>query len=68
MPLVKCKCGRYTQNGIFCTSCQKSSSMDVVYYAIDDDIEEEEELDELGFRIITDLEGYATEYDEDEED
>ncbi len=64
MPLTKCKCGRYTQNGVFCVSCQKSSSIDVVYYAPDDDIEEEEELDELGFRIITDLEGYATEYDE----
>jgi hypothetical protein len=67
MSLVKCKCGRYTNNGILCTSCQKSSSLDVVYYA-PEEAEEEEELDELGFRIINDLEGYATEYDGEEDD
>jgi hypothetical protein len=57
MSLVICKCGRYTNNGIFCTSCQKSSSLDVVYYA-PEEVEDEEELDELGFRIIDDLGGY----------
>ena len=61
MPLVRCKCGRYTQNGIFCTSCQKSSSLDVVYYAPEE--EEEDELDELGFHIINDLDSYVDEYD-----
>jgi hypothetical protein len=66
MPLVKCKCGRYTQNGIFCTSCQKSSSLDVVYYAPEE--EEEDELDELGFHVINDLEAYADEYDGEDDD
>jgi hypothetical protein len=67
MSLVRCKCGRYTQNGLLCVSCQKSSSLDVVYYA-PDDTEDEEELYELGFRIMNDLEGYPTEYDGEEED
>jgi hypothetical protein len=67
MSLVRCKCGRYTQNGLLCVSCQKSSSLDVVYYA-PDDTDDEEELDELGFRIMNDLEGYPTEYDGEEED
>jgi hypothetical protein len=36
--------------------------LDVVYYA-PEDTEDEDELDELGFHIINDLEGYADEYD-----
>jgi hypothetical protein len=63
MPLVRCKCGRYTQNGLLCTNCQKDSSIDILYYT-PEDIEDEEELDELGFQIIEILEGS----DDDEED
>lgn len=63
MPLVKCKCGRYTNNGFLCTNCQKDSSSDVVYYP-PNDTEEEEELEERGFTILDSLDGY----DDDEED
>ena len=62
MALVKCKCGRYTQNGFLCTNCQKDSSIDLMYYAPEDD-EEEYEFDEFGFIILDSLEGY----DEDED-
>jgi acyl carrier protein len=54
MSLVKCKCGRYTQNGFLCTSCQKDSSIDLLYYT-PDDVEDEDEFDEYGFLIIDSL-------------
>jgi hypothetical protein len=65
MSLVKCKCGRYTQNGFLCTSCQKDSSIDLLYYT-PEDVEDEDEFDEYGFLIIDSLEGYDD--GEDEED
>lgn len=64
MALVKCKCGRFTQNGFLCTGCQKDASIDLLHYA-PDDIEDEDELDELGFVVIESLEGYD---DPDEEE
>jgi hypothetical protein len=54
MSLVRCKCGRYTQNGFLCTSCQKDSSIDLLYYT-PDDVEDEDEFDEYGFLIIDSL-------------
>ncbi len=63
MPLVKCKCGRYTNNGFLCTNCQKDSSIDLLYYN-PDEVESEDEFDEYGFLIIDSLEGD----DDDEED
>jgi len=63
MSLVKCKCGRYTNNGLMCTSCQKDSSIDVVYYAPDE--VDEEELDEYGFTILPDIESYLDYSDDD---
>ena len=60
MSLVKCRCGKFTQNGFLCTSCQKDSSIDTLCYSP----EETEELDEHGFTIIESLE----EYEEDNED
>jgi len=62
MSLVKCKCGRYTNNGLMCTSCQKDSSIDVVYYAPDE--VEEEELDEYGFTLLE----WDTMYDSNDDD
>ena len=62
MPLIKCKCGRYTNNGFLCTSCQKDSSSDVVYYPPNDT--EEEELEDRGFTILDSLEGYDDEDDD----
>jgi hypothetical protein len=50
MPLIKCKCGRNTDNGFLCVSCQKDGTIDTSYY--DPEIEEEEELDDLGFTIV----------------
>jgi hypothetical protein len=54
MALVKCKCGRYTQNGFLCTSCQKDSSIDLLYYT-PEDVEDDDEFDEYGFIIIDSL-------------
>jgi hypothetical protein len=62
MALVRCKCGRYTQNGLLCTNCQKDSSIDILYYT-PEDIEDEEELDELGIQIIENIEWYEEEDD-----
>ena len=62
MSLIRCKCGRYTQNGIFCTNCQKSSTMhDVMNYKIEDEDLEEDELEELGFHIIDGYDDYEDE-------
>jgi hypothetical protein len=60
MPLVKCKCGRNTQNGFLCTNCQKDSSIDTLYYEPEDI---EEEFEEAGFSILDSLEE-----DDEEED
>jgi hypothetical protein len=57
MSLVRCKCGRHTQNGFLCTNCQKDSSIDILYYTAED-VEDEDEFDEYGFLIIDSLEGY----------
>lgn len=54
MSLVKCKCGRYTQNGFLCTSCQRNTSIDMLYFT-PEDTEDEDELDEYGFTIIDNL-------------
>jgi hypothetical protein len=52
-----------TDNGFLCTSCQKDSSIDLLYYT-PEDVEDEDEFDEYGFLIIDSLEGY----DDEEED
>jgi hypothetical protein len=59
MSLVRCKCGRHTQNGFLCTNCQKDASIDTLYFEPDDF--EEDELDEQGFTILDSLEGYDDE-------
>ncbi len=51
MPLIKCKCGRYTQNGFLCTNCKRDLVIDTSYYE-PEDVDEDEDLDELGFTII----------------
>ena len=55
MSLVRCKCGRFTQNGFLCTSCQKDSSIELLYYS-PDEVEDEEEFDEFGFLVLESLE------------
>lgn len=50
MALIKCKCGRYTQNGFLCTNCQRDASIDTSYYE-PEEVDEDEDLDELGFSI-----------------
>ncbi len=62
--LIKCKCGRYTQNGFLCTNCQRDTSIDTSYYQ-PEGIDEDEDLDELGFTIVDDL---LDPEDEEEED
>ncbi len=49
MTLSKCRCGRYTDNGLLCTNCQRDGTIDTSYYEPET---EEEELDEYGFTII----------------
>lgn len=66
MSLVKCKCGKYTQNGFLCTGCQKDSSIETLYYA-PEETEDAEELDEYGFNIIEGITDY-TDGDYEEED
>ncbi len=56
MPLIRCKCGRYTNNGFLCTNCQRDASIDSLYAPPEDT--EEEELEESGFTILESLEGY----------
>lgn len=51
MSLVKCKCGRYTQNGFLCTNCQRDASIDTSYYEPEEEVDEEEDLDDIGFSI-----------------
>ncbi len=57
MTLVKCKCGRHTTNGFFCTNCQRDSFTGLKAYR-PAETEEEEEFAEHGFTIVEDLEGY----------
>ena len=59
MTLVKCKCGRNTDNGFLCTNCQRDGTIDTSYY--EPEIEEEEDLDDLGFTIVEGL------YEEDDD-
>lgn len=66
MSLVKCKCGKYTQNGLLCVGCQKDSSIDTLYYTPEES-DDAEELDELGFTVIDDLEEYTDGAYEDED-
>ena len=52
MAQIKCRCGVYTNNGLFCTNCAKDSSIDTLYYTpdeVDDDDELLEDLDGLTF-------------------
>ncbi len=66
MSLVKCKCGVYTSNGFLCTNCQKGASIDTLYYVPDEE-EDAEELSELGFTVVDDLEDYVDgEYDDED--
>ncbi len=59
MTLTKCKCGRNTDNGFLCTNCQRDGTIDTSYY--EPEIEEEEDLDDLGFTIVDGL------YEEDDD-
>ena len=65
MAQIKCRCGVYTNNGLFCTNCAKGSSIDSLYYS-PDEVEENDELveDLEGLTILDDIEAY----DEDEDD
>ena len=58
MSLVRCKCGRNTQNGFLCTNCQKDASIDTLYYEPED-----EEFEEAGFTILDSLEEEEEEED-----
>ena len=64
MSLVRCKCGVYTSYGLFCVSCQKDVSIDIVYHTPEDI--DEYEMEEYGFTVVTDLEEYESDYDEDD--
>ncbi len=66
MSLIKCKCGKYTQNGLLCVSCQKDASIDTLYYT-PEGVEDAEELDEYGFTVIEDLEDHTDGAEEDED-
>ena len=58
MASIKCRCGVYTQNGLFCTNCAKGSSIEALYYTDDfDSMEEEDELveDIEGLTILDDI-------------
>ena len=64
MTLLRCKCGRNTNNGFLCTNCQKDLSMDTLTYEPEvptDDETNEEVLDEIDFLILQEL----GEYEED---
>lgn len=67
MSLVKCKCGKFTQNGFLCTGCQKDSSIDMLCY-LPEAIESTEELDEHGFTIIDGSDYTNGDDDKDEEE
>ena len=51
MASIKCRCGVYTQNGLFCTNCAKGSSIEALYYTADFDSTEEED------DLVEDIEG-----------
>ena len=61
MALIKCRCGVYTSNGLFCTNCSKDSSIETLYYT-PEDTEDDELLEDLEGLTILD------EIDEDDED
>ena len=68
MPLIRCKCGRHTNNGFLCTSCQKDSSINSLDYS-PEIVDEEEDPAELGYSIVDGLEDMSWPSDlEDEED
>lgn len=55
MASIKCRCGVYTQNGLFCTNCSKDSSIETLYYAPDE--EDDELVEDLeGLTILDDIE------------
>ncbi len=62
MPLVKCKCGGWTNNGLLCSSCQYDLSFDFTY---DIDNELEKEYAKAGMSVVD--EDYFDEVDEDDE-
>ncbi len=61
MTLLKCKCGRFTQNGFLCTNCQKDTSIDTLTYEPESSSEDEvdkEILDEIDFFIAHEYDTY----------
>lgn len=57
MPLIKCRCGVYTSNGLFCTNCSKDSSIETLYYA-PEDTEDDELVEDLeGLTILDEIDG-----------
>jgi hypothetical protein len=54
MAAIKCRCGVYTQNGLFCTNCSKDSSIETLYYAPDDTEDDELVEDIEGLTILDD--------------
>ena len=64
MPQTKCKCGVYTDNGLFCVNCSKGASLDMLYHHPDDDDDTLEEYE--GLTIVDDFAPY--DYDEDDDD
>lgn len=63
MPLMRCKCGRWTNYGIFCFSCRQDAFLDEAFDTVDDfnfesDSSEEEpdveSLDELEEKLNKD--------------
>ena len=43
--MYRCKCGRYTDNGFFCTNCQPSTLIDLEKFTNREYIYEEEKLE-----------------------
>ena len=64
MIVLKCKCGRYTDNGFLCTSCQKDVTIDTLSYepeATSDTESEDEIIEELDFLVEPTYSSYEEE-------
>lgn len=64
MAQIKCRCGVYTNNGLFCTNCAKDSSMDTLHYT-PEDIEDDELIEDLEGLTILDVIEAIDEEDDD---
>ena len=52
MHSIKCRCGVFTQNGFLCVNCQKDGTIDTSYYEPEEEEDEVEDIEEMGFSIV----------------